>query len=208
VEFDRLSVEWMGHSSVKVSDNGFTVAVDPFSEVIDDFSADIVLVTHSHDGHFDEEALRQVGDERTVYVLPDNMDNPGIGEIEFLREGEVLDIYGVEVEGVPMYNDKHMRGEGLGYVFSMESTLFYMAGDTGLTQEMFDLEGRIDVAFFPVEGVFTMDVTEAVKATVRVKPELAVPYHYGEPFFPGKRRNAEEYAAELERRSIQCELLD
>ncbi|MEF8880689.1 MAG: MBL fold metallo-hydrolase [Candidatus Nanohaloarchaea archaeon] len=208
MEFKDFRVFWDGHASVRVADNGFTVAVDPFSSSFTDYEADIVLVTHRDVGHYDVDALEEVQGERTVFVFPHSFDDVPFKDAEFLKAGETIDIYGVEIEAVHMYNDEHVRGEGRGYRFSMADKSFYVAGDTGLTEEMRDLENRVDLAFLPVEGEYTMDVQEAVRAAVRVKPGIAVPYHYGEPFFAEKEMNAQEFKAELEDRNIKCRILD
>lgn len=207
-EYGDFEVFWDGHASVHVSDNGFTVAVDPFSQVNTDFEADIVLITHSDEGHFDREALETVMTDRTVFVYPESMDGLSVREGESLKEGEHIDIYNVEIEAVPAYNDEHTRGEGIGYRFVLGDTSFYVAGDTGLTDEMRSLEKRVDMAFLPIEGDYTMDVSDAVQAAVRVKPMIAVPYHYGEPYFPNIGAEAKEFRAELEDRNIRCELME
>ena len=206
MEFKGLKVFWDGHASVHVSDDGFTVAVDPFSEVGTGFEADLVLVTHGDVGHFDEDALEKVRTGRTVFVCPESVDLP-FRDVEYVSEGDMIDVYGVEVEAVPMYNDEHARGSGVGYRFVMDGASFYVAGDTGLVDEMRDLERRVDLAFLPIEGEYTMSVSEAVRAAVRIKPEVVVPYHYGEPFFPGKGPEAKEFRAELLDRNIECKLM-
>jgi L-ascorbate metabolism protein UlaG (beta-lactamase superfamily) len=207
VDFEGFDVYWDGHASVRVEDKGFTVAVDPFSKLDTDFEADIVLVTHAHAGHFDRDALEEVKGDRTVFVFPDSFEEVPFRDSEFLGEGEKIDIYEVEIEAVPMYNDEHLRRQGVGYRFSMNGTSFYVAGDTGLTEEMRDLEKKIDLAFLPVDGQYTMDVDEAVQAAVRIKPSLAIPYHFRKPFFPDSRKNAEKFAAELKDRSIDSKVL-
>ncbi|WP_153550267.1 MBL fold metallo-hydrolase [Candidatus Nanohalobium constans] len=207
MDFKGFSVEWEGHASMHVSDNGFTVAVDPFSKVDTDFTADIVLITHSDAGHYDEEALESVMSDRTVFVCPESMEGLPFRDTEFLKEGEHIDIYSVEIEAVPMYNEHHTRGSGVGYRFVLDGTSFYVAGDTGLTDEMRSLEKRVDLAFLPIEGEYTMDVDDAVQAAVRIKPQMVVPYHYGEPFFPGKGPEAKEFRAELTDRNIECKIL-
>lgn len=208
MDFEGYDISWDGHASVRVEDNGFTVAVDPFSKAKTDFEADIVLITHSHAGHFDKEAIEKVNGDRTVFVFPDSFEDVPFRDVEFLSEGEAINIYDVEIEAIPMYNDEHIRGQGVGYRFSMNGTSFYVSGDTGLIDEMRDLEKKVDLAFLPVDGEFTMDVSDAVQAAVRIKPKLAVPYHFGKPFFPDTERNAEEFHAELEDRNIRCRVLE
>ena len=207
MEFKGLNVFWDGHSSVRVVDDGFTVAVDPFSQVNSDFSADIVLITHDDVGHFDKDALESVRCDRTVFVCPESMDIP-FRDVEYLGSDDMIDVYNVEVEAVPMYNDEHSKGEGIGYRFVLDDKSFYVAGDTGLIEEMRDLERRVDLAFLPIEGEYTMDVSDAVQAAVRIKPEVAIPYHFGEPFFPDKGMEAQEFKAELQDRNIKCKIIE
>lgn len=210
MEYEDFEVSWDGHASVRVSDDGFTVAVDPYTEAFTGFEADIILVTHADAGHFDREAIEQVKGPRTVLVAPESMkeeDFP-VRDVEYISEGEHLDIYSVEIEAVPMFNDDHPRGEGVGYRFVMRDKAFYVAGDTGLQDELRELENRVNVAFLPVDGVYTMEVEEAIKAAVRIKPDIAVPYHYGRPFFEDVEVDLRGFEAELVERNIGVEVLD
>lgn len=210
LEYRGLDVYWDGHASVRINDEEFTVAVDPFKKVNSDYQADIVLITHEHSGHFDRQAIEDVQGPRTVLVAPESMreeDFP-VRDVEFISESETLDIYGVEIEAVPMFNDDHKRGEGVGYRFVMGESAFYVAGDTGLQDELRDLENRVNVTFLPVDGMYTMDVEEAIKAAVRIKPEIAVPYHYGKPFFEDIEVDLRGFEAELVERNIGVRVLD
>lgn len=209
-EYSDFKVFWDGHASVRIEDDGFTVAVDPYSQVNTDFTADIILVTHDDSGHYDPEALEEVQGPRTVLVAPESMKDKDfpVRDVEFISEGEHLDIYSVEIEAVPMFNEHHSRGNGVGYRFVMRDKAFYVAGDTGLQDELRELENRVNVAFLPVDGVYTMDVEEAIKAAVKVKPDIAVPYHYGRPFFGDVEVDLRGFEAELVERNIGVEVLD
>lgn len=210
LDYRDFKVYWDGHASVRVEDDGFTVAVDPYSEVNTDFTADIILLTHDDAGHYDPEALEKLKGPRTVLVAPESMKDKEfpVRDVEYISEGEHLDIYSVEIEAVPMFNEDHERGNGVGYRFVMRDKAFYVAGDTGLQDELRELENRVNVAFLPVEGVYTMDVEEAIKAAVKVKPDIAVPYHYGRPFFEDVEVDLRGFEAELVERNIGVEVLD
>jgi hypothetical protein len=52
--------------------------------------------------------------------------------------------------------------------------------------------GAIDVAFLPAGGTYTATAREAAEATAYIKPQLAVPYHWGD--IVGTQRDAEEFA--------------
>jgi len=208
MEYNGISIEWDGHASLRFIDEDFTVAVDPYSEVSPEFEADIVLVTHGDVGHFDPEKLEEICTDRTCLVMPESMKDRDVPchDVEYIEEGEIIDVYGVKVEGVPMYNEDHPRGEGLGYRIVMVSNAFYVAGDTGPIDEIIDLENRVDIAFLPVEGTFTMDFDEAVRSAVRIKPARVVPYHFGKPFF--EELNIKPFRTMLEDRNIDCTVLE
>jgi L-ascorbate metabolism protein UlaG (beta-lactamase superfamily) len=70
-------------------------------------------------------------------------------------------------------------GVAAGFVINIGGVKIYHAGDTGLTKEMELLaDEKIDIAFLPIGGHFTMDVNEAVRAIEFIKPGKVVPMHY------------------------------
>jgi len=208
LEYREFSVYWEGHATVRVKDNGFSVAVDPFKDVENDFTADIIMVTHKDIGHFDPDTIEKVTSPNSCVVVPDSIDSSEVpcDDTEVIAEGETIDVYGVEIEATAMYNDEHERGEGIGYRFVMANTAFYVAGDTGITEQMFDLESRVDLAFLPIDGEYTMDIEDAVKSAVRIKPDMVIPYHYGRPFFEARDVDLRGLKTALEDRNIKCNI--
>jgi L-ascorbate metabolism protein UlaG (beta-lactamase superfamily) len=66
-----------------------------------------------------------------------------------------------------------------GFVIELGGKKVYHAGDTGLTYDMKLLEDeKIDVAFLPIGGNYTMDIDDAVKACDFIKAKIVVPMHY------------------------------
>ena len=53
--------------------------------------------------------------------------------------------------------------------------------------------GGIDLGLFPVGGTYTMNADEAAEAAGFIKPELALPYHWGD--IVGGRGDADSFAA-------------
>lgn len=208
MEYNGVEILWDGHASLRFLDHGFTLSVDPYSEVSPDTSVDLVLLTHADEGHFDPGKLETVCGDRTVVVAPGSMKDREIPckDIEFIEEDETIDIYGVEIESVPMYNEHHERGEGLGYRFVMAGNSFYVAGDTGPVDDIRLIEDRIEVAFLPIDGEFTMDAEEAAAMAKRFRPKVVVPYHYGPPFFSDTDTGPLESA--LEDIEIDCVVLE
>ena len=54
---------------------------------------------------------------------------------------------------------------------------------------------RAQVALLPVSGTYVMTAEEAVRAALAIKPEVAIPMHYGK--IVGDREMAEKFAADL-----------
>ena len=107
------------------------------------------------------------------------------------------------MSGVAAYNPGkqfHPKANNwIGFVIEVGSKRIYYAGDTDLTDEMKSLK-EIDIALLPVGGTYTMDATEAAEATKYIKPERAIPYHWGD--IVGERADAKAFAE-----AAKCEVL-
>ena len=64
----------------------------------------------------------------------------------------------------------------MGFVFQMDGTRVYYAGDTDFIPEMKSIQ--CDIALLPVSGTYVMTVEEAAKAAQTINPKIAVPMHY------------------------------
>lgn len=100
----------------------------------------------------------------------------------------------ITVEAVPAYNPGkpfHPRGNGwIGFVLTVEGRRIYYCGDTDLIPEMKDLTA--DIVIVPVGGTYTMTAEEAARAVDLIRPEAAVPIHYGD--IVGSIRDAKRFA--------------
>lgn len=209
MNYRDFKVYWDGHASIRIVDEGFTVAVDPYTKVSPDFEADLILVTHSDLGHFDPGMIDKLSSGKSCAVVPKSLNEEvPCRDVERISPGDTIDIYGIEIEAVKMDNQLRDHSDGIGFRFRMRETDFYVAGDTGLVEDFFDLEGRVDLAFLPVEGEYTMELDDAIRAAARIKPDTVVPYHYGKPFFPANKVDLRSFKAEVEDRNIRCELIN
>ena len=111
------------------------------------------------------------------------MKNLGM-DINVVEAGERFDFKGIKIRVVEAYNTEkgnstrkvHKKGNGVGYVLSAENKNIYHAGDTDFIPEMKKM-GRVDVALLPIGGTFTMDLSEAVRAAMAIKPAAVIPMH-------------------------------
>lgn len=194
-EYEGLDVSWDGGCSLRVTDHDFTVAVDPNSGS-PDFEAALVLITGEDARHLDIEKLKQVCGRGTCVVAPKSLEGEDIPchDVEFIGSGEMLDIYGVKIESLGSESS-------LSYRFEMRKGSFFVSGESGLGEEVIEFENTVDIAFLKVSEV---EVEDVVRAAVRLKPRIAVPYHYN----GGLELNLDNLKADLEDRNISCRIAE
>lgn len=146
--------------------------------------ADIILVTHNHKDHAKDVTINRLKRKDTLIVGPERCTKNLGKDIRVVKPGQEFGLKGIRVMVVDAYNtDKgistrkvHHKGNGVGYVLSVEGKTIYHAGDTDFIPEMKKL-GRVDVALLPIGGTFTMDLAEAVRAAIAIKPRVVIPMH-------------------------------
>ncbi|MDP6348491.1 MAG: MBL fold metallo-hydrolase [Chloroflexota bacterium] len=180
-----------------------TIYVDPFRlEDYQVFAADIVLVTHGHEGHLSPADLERVCRADTMIVSNEEvvakLAETNLPAADALPPRGTFRGRGVDVEAVAAYMLEQEAGgangataaprpeipahpfadDGLGFVVEMDGVRVYHAGDSGLIPEMRLIE-NIDIAVLPVAGWSVMSPDEAVTAVQALRPAVAVPVHYG-----------------------------
>lgn len=173
-------IHWLGHASFRI-DGEATVYIDPW-KIAGGPPADIVLVTHAHHDHLSPDDIAKVRTPETVIVCPKACADSVTGNVRAVETGQTLVVGAVTVETVPSYNTNkpnHPKQAGnVGYIVTVGGRRIYHAGDTDLIPEMDEI--RCDVALLPIGGKYTMDAAEAAQALERIKPEVAVPMHWGD----------------------------
>ncbi|MGD1060141.1 MAG: MBL fold metallo-hydrolase [Methanomassiliicoccales archaeon] len=182
-------ITWLGQSWFRAVSEGKTVHFDPLSakyakrlgpgKPLDPSEkADLVLISHSHPDHWDEETVRSLTGPNTSIVAP-HKPAKSIDGAKEIHEGESLSLNGIDVSAVPAYNIQriyHPKGKGVGYLVKLGGSTIYHAGDTDFIPEMSSL-GKVDVALLPIGGKFTMDVKAAAQAAKAIAPAVVVPMH-------------------------------
>ena len=147
-------------------------------------------MTHEHPDHLEAKTIEVLSGEHTRLLL--NGTSAGIlGRGEVLANGDSLTLSeGIALKAVPAYNTTpgrerfHPKGNGNGYVLTIDGLRIYIAGDTEDIPEMADLKA-IDVAFLPVNQPFTMTVDQCVAAVGRFAPKVLIPYHFSQTDLSG-----------------------
>lgn len=187
------------HSSIRINE-GKIIYIDPFKISAKTADADIILVTHEHFDHLSPEDIQKVMKQDTVLVCPESVDAQ-IGGLDTVKAsvGEKLEVKGISIETVPAYNigkPFHPKENGwVGYIInSPEHGRIYIAGDTDITEENKNV--KCDIALLPAGGTYTMDSKQAAELANTIRPEYAIPVHYGS--VAGSPEDGEKFSSNVD----------
>jgi L-ascorbate metabolism protein UlaG (beta-lactamase superfamily) len=162
-----------------------------------------VFISHGHWDHLDLASLRALPGQ-PAFIVPAGLGQvvakAARGPVHELRVGDRLQIGGLTLEAVHAEHSRRRSlfttAEAALGVLIIGSTSVYFAGDTDLFEDMANLAGRVDVALLPVGGWGPrlgrghLDPRRAAEATVRIRPSIAMPIHWGTLYPFGLRRLA------------------
>jgi L-ascorbate metabolism protein UlaG (beta-lactamase superfamily) len=176
---------WFWQSGYRWTEDGLTVYIDPKNVPQGFEPGDVIFITHAHFDHYSPEDLERLRKEDTEIVAPLDVAKELSGQVTAVAPGDTLDVKGVKGEVVPAYNiaedrlDAHPKENGwVGYVLRLGDFTVYHAGDTDHLPELEVIKTHL--AFLPIgSGGFTMDPHEAATLALAMRPEIAVPMHYG-----------------------------
>ena len=175
-----------------------TLYFDPFKISGESHDADMIFITHSHSDHLDPQSISRIIRSDTVLIAPVSTEREirkasGNADLVLMAPGEKKDINGISVRTVPAYNSIkpfHPRRYGWnGYLVTMDRVRYYVAGDTDANRELASV--ACDVALVPIGGVFTMSAKESAKLVNAIRPQVAIPTHYGS--IVGKAEDADVF---------------
>ena len=172
-------IHWLNHASFRF-DGSKVIYTDPWELKKTEPKADIVLITHEHYDHCSPSDVAKILKSTTTVIAPADC-TAKIKNVKSLKPGESEVIDGIKIEAIPAYNTNkqfHPKSNNwVGYVFTLDGTTYYQAGDTDLIPEMKKI--KADVVLLPVGGTYTMTAKDAAEAVSRINPKVAIPMHWG-----------------------------
>ncbi|MAG10812.1 Zn-dependent hydrolase [Candidatus Pacearchaeota archaeon] len=219
MKINDIEIKWLGHAGFLI-ENPKKIYVDPYKISDDCEKADLILITHSHYDHCSIQDLEKIIQEGTTIVMPADCQSKIARfnvPVKFvvIEAGQELVLGNMSITAFPAYNidkDFHLKDEGwLSYLIKINDVLIYHTGDTDVIPEMHKLTGHKHadkrfVALFSVGGRFTMNAEEAVEAAKLIKPDIAIPMHYG--IVVGDERDAKEFCELCRENNINSKILE
>ena len=180
-------IEVFTQNSIKITDTVGNIYIDTFKMQKETHDAKFIFVTHEHYDHFNPEDIAKVSNKDTILVVPQSMKEKAlevsdiVGRIETVAVNGSYTIDGLSFETIPAYNigkPFHQKeSEWVGYILIVDGKRIYIAGDTDATEEAKKV--KCDIALVPIGGKYTMDAKEAAELVNILKPEVAIPTHFG-----------------------------
>ena len=163
---------YQGHGSFRiVTEEGKVIYVDPYAGEGYDLPADLILVTHGHNDHNAVKKIKKRNEDCRIITWKEALVN---------GEYKTFDLGYAAVEAVQAGNNKnHNIKECVGWLITLPGGItVYATGDTSATDQMAELaERNIDYAFFVCDGIYNMDMEEAIACAKLVNAKHSIPYH-------------------------------
>jgi L-ascorbate metabolism protein UlaG (beta-lactamase superfamily) len=191
---------WYKQSAYKWKGEGVTVYIDPWGLRDKEEPADVIFITHAHGDHFEPADIEKIRKSSTQFVAPRDVAEKLKGKVKAIKPGESSDVAGITFQTVPAYSTVEHRlqthpksNNWVGYILSLDGHRYWFSGDGDPNPDIEQV--KTDVALICIGGdPYVMTASEAAGVVKKIKPQLAVPNHYG--YVVGVPSDADKFAKE------------
>jgi L-ascorbate metabolism protein UlaG (beta-lactamase superfamily) len=191
-----MKLTYYGHSCFLVDVQGKKILFDPFvshNELakhidINTIEADYIFVSHGHEDHIADCATIAQRTNATVvgsWEVANWIGKKGVAKTHPMNMGgkwkfDFGVVKCVVAQHSSMLPDGSYGGNPMGFIFSTAEGNFYYSGDTALTLDMQLIPSWVDLNFavLPIGDNFTMDVDDAINASVFIQCDTIIGVHY------------------------------
>ncbi len=204
-----------GHSTFSLeTGEGTRIVIDPWFEGspvadmgLDEVDGvDYVFCTHGHSDHFADAiplAKRTGATLVSTFEIAMFADSKEVENVHPMHIGGGFDFPFGRVKMTAALHGGQVHGDETGewttvpggFLFDVDGTRIYHAGDTALLMDMQLLRDQVDLALLPIGDNFTMGPEDAVRAIDFIRPSQVVPIHYDT--FDLIRQDASAFAREV-----------
>ena len=207
---NNLAIMFLGHGSLMFDYESRIIYTDPVSEYAD-YSllpkADVILITHEHDDHFDQKAIEILKKEDTRIICNQKVRDL-LGEGTVLNYGDVWAFDDFSVEAMKAYNttegrDKfHPKDRDNAYFLHFDENTVYISGDTETVENIEEVK-NCDLLFLAVNQPYTMTIKQAYHFATQIQPKIFYPYHTTDTDMNELRKEFENVPFEVRIRQMQ-----
>ncbi|MEK6872031.1 MAG: MBL fold metallo-hydrolase [Nanoarchaeota archaeon] len=215
MRYKNIQLHWLSHAGFKIKlvAEEKIIYIDPFQLQGEQEKADFLFITHAHYDHCSIEDIKKIIKSDTIVICSIDVqskiakasDNVNIRIVHPAKEYKLNHIV---FKTIPAYTPKKnfhpKENDWVGYLLTVGETTLYHAGDTDFIPEMKTIQTNI--ALLPVGGTYTMNAYEAIQAAITIKPQLAIPMHWGS--IVGSKEDAHIFVDGCKEEGINAEMLE
>ncbi|MBQ5590767.1 MAG: MBL fold metallo-hydrolase [Clostridia bacterium] len=200
-----MKITYIGQAGLLIEKDGVKILVDPYlsnsvvkvnprnyrrqpvDESLLKINPDVIILTHDHIDHTDEETLiHYLGHETEKPILVLAGRNAYLKALKFKNYHNYIEFpphtvwneFGLEFKSVKA---EHSDFEAIGVIITDKDKKYYITGDTLYNEDIFkDIPEDIYALFLPINGLGNnMNKTDASKFAKKVNAKYTVPFHVG-----------------------------